>query len=124
MRSISNGSIPMFLGELGINPNVVGPQIKDFDVFYIDPLIVGFHVTGASEETIAHFFVGTKEEPILFFNVYQPETLPEPHPVLFFNVSEREPDPLLSFFNVAEQVELIEDPILFFNVAEMDPCEA
>jgi hypothetical protein len=41
-------SIPVFFCGAGIGKNrgVFSPQIRDFDVFYKSPIIVGFHVIG------------------------------------------------------------------------------
>lgn len=64
MRVMTPHSIPVFLGNSGIGSSF-GPLpalIRDFDVFYKDPILVGFHIVGAVEQDILSNFVVTIEE--------------------------------------------------------------
>jgi len=51
MRSMCPHSIPVFLGNAGIGVahGPVPPQIRNFDVYYKLPIVVGFHVMGSTE---------------------------------------------------------------------------
>ena len=49
MKIYSINSIPLFIGTGNLSGKTA-PQIRFFDVYYIDPLVVGFHVTGGSDE--------------------------------------------------------------------------
>lgn len=52
MQIITPGVHALFLGDAGIgdgNAIQCEAPIKDFDVYYDEPLIVGFHVVGEDE---------------------------------------------------------------------------
>jgi len=51
MKFIGGQNI-IFLGNSGIGENFgqIAPQIKSFDVYYQDAVVVGFHVTRAEYE--------------------------------------------------------------------------
>lgn len=49
MKIFTVNAIPMFVGAG--TPGTAGPaQIKFFDVYYVNPPVVGFHVVGAEED--------------------------------------------------------------------------
>lgn len=48
MRFLSRDAIPVFIRAPGFDSRP-SPPLMSFDVFYVDPLVVGLHVTG--EET-------------------------------------------------------------------------
>jgi len=49
MNIFTVNSIPMFITEGGVGG--AGPaQIKFFDVYYVNPPVVGFHVIGNEED--------------------------------------------------------------------------
>lgn len=52
MKILPFGVIPMFVDGAGIGDNfgATGAQIRYFDVFYVNPPVVGFQVTGSPEE--------------------------------------------------------------------------
>lgn len=49
MRFLSRDAIPLFLRDPGFDSRP-SPPLMTFDVFYVDPLVVGFHVTGPDED--------------------------------------------------------------------------
>lgn len=51
MIALGAGVVPMYLTNStgGGSPLPVAPQIRDFDVFYIFPPILGLQITGGSQ---------------------------------------------------------------------------
>jgi len=45
MRFLSRDAIPIFLRDPGFDSRP-SPPLMRFDVFYVDPLVAGFHVIG------------------------------------------------------------------------------
>lgn len=62
MKFLAGQAIPLFLGQTGIGENFgqIGAQIRYFDVFYVQPPVVGFHIVGeeSREADVAGFFAG------------------------------------------------------------------
>jgi hypothetical protein len=59
MRLAVGGSTPFYLGnESGNSGSVIcSPQIVEFDIYYTEPLLVGFQVAESEEEDcIGNFF--------------------------------------------------------------------
>ena len=122
-KCFANGSIPVFLGGVGIEPpNRPGAQLIYCDIFYCEEPVVGFHFMGAPDDTIAHFIVEEKPETILFFNVAEVTEDPDKFEgeagctILFSSVFEKPEGEAASFFEVKDPAQ---ETILFFNVGHI-----
>ena len=64
MKVMTPHSIPVFLGNagLGVSFGSSPALLQDFDVYYRDPILVGFHVVGVVEQELLSNFVVTIEE--------------------------------------------------------------
>lgn len=69
----TNGSIPLFLAK---GRGKIAPQVKFFDVTYSKEPLVGFHVMGVPEDTIAGFFVSEDLGDLSFLTVFSPDDDP------------------------------------------------
>lgn len=134
-RSITNGTIPLFLGRDQFKPM---HAIKTWDVMVKRPFSVGFFAFQNVYESPLSFIVDTPSESIIFFNVgHHNEVVPEASitdTIQFFNVAEAleydmslfEADGTIEFFNVAfaeDEAPVGEsETILFFNVSEEEGC--
>lgn len=68
MQTFSNGSIPLFLAS---GRSKFAPQLRFFDVMYLDPPAVGFQVIGATPESAAALYVEEDRTGLWFFSVYE-----------------------------------------------------
>lgn len=46
LNAFTPGAIPIFLGDASIGSLTIPAQIISFDSYYIEPIVVGFHVIG------------------------------------------------------------------------------
>ena len=52
MKLLPQGSSVLFLGTAGIGSNFgpTAPQLRSFDVFYVQPPVVGLQIVGSTSE--------------------------------------------------------------------------
>jgi len=52
MKILSGNVVAVFVGDAGIGSGFgqIGPQVRYFDIYYVNPPVVGFQVSGSAEE--------------------------------------------------------------------------